>query len=171
LYPSEVARILECKDVPPSWRRLVALAIYLGVRASELDALEWDDFDLEHGKVTVHRSVVRDAQDELKGIKSGKARPFSVEPVLLPLLRAMRAEAPERVRVVDVPRHRDLADKLRDMLKAVGVTRRELFVSDAKTRFEESAAARTPSSQLAVDGLDTGCAPGAVKSWTTADRP
>jgi integrase len=133
LYPSEFAAFASCADVPLSWRRLVAVAVYLGVRAGELEALEWDDFDLTHGKVTIHRSIDRNAVSATKATKSETPRCFSVEPALLPLLRAMHRECAGRARVVEMPRHRDLAEKLRDFLKVAGVRRPELFISD-KTR-------------------------------------
>jgi integrase len=72
--------------------------MYLGVRAGELEALEWEDFDLTHGKVTIHRSIDRNAVSATKTTKSETPRCFSVEPALLPLLRAMHQECEGRAR-------------------------------------------------------------------------
>jgi integrase len=132
LYPSEVAQFLSCTSpgVTLEWRRLVALAVYLGVRAGELEALEWSDFDLDHGKATIHRAVSRDDRGTVKSTKSETPRVFSVEPALLPLLRSMHAEAQGKGRLVKMPRHRDLAEGLRDQLQKAGVKRAELYVSD-----------------------------------------
>ena len=130
LYPNEFLQLVECDDVPLRWRRLVVLAAYLGVRAGELEAIEWEDFDLPHGKVTVHRSIER-KRGETKATKSETPRTFTVEQTLLPLLKAMHADAGGRGRVVRMPRHRDLAEKLRDWLRVAKVDRAELFTSDA----------------------------------------
>jgi integrase len=132
LYPSEFTRFVACSDVELSWRRLVAVAVYLGVRSGELEALEWEDFDLDHGKVTVHRAIQRKEPDKTKGTKSNTPRCFTVESTLLPLLHAMHREAGGAGRVIRrMPRHRDLAERFRDFLKLANVTRRELFISDA----------------------------------------
>jgi hypothetical protein len=48
-------------------------------------------------------------------------------------LRAMHRECAGRARAVEMPRHRDLAEKLRELLKVAGVRRPKLFISD-KTR-------------------------------------
>jgi integrase len=130
LYPSEVSKFL-ASEAPLQWRRLVVLAVYLGVRASELEALEWEDFDLEHGRVTVHRAMAR-GKGTTKGTKSDAPRPFNVERELLPLLRAMRKEAGGKGRVIELPANGGhLAEGLRALLKEAKVERPELYVSDA----------------------------------------
>ena len=55
LYPSEALRFLACDEVPLNWRRMTALAIYTFLRTGELRALRWEDIDLEHGVIHVHR--------------------------------------------------------------------------------------------------------------------
>jgi len=119
-----------CTEVPLDWRRLVTLATYLGARAGELEALEWDDIDLAHGKVTIHRAVDRD-RTGTKSVNNKEPRTFGVESELLPLLGAMHKEAGGSGRVVMMPRVRDLAELLRYFVAAAGVTRAELFASDA----------------------------------------
>jgi integrase len=141
VYPSEFLTLVRAPDdvVPLLWKRLAAVAVYLGVRAGELEALEWEDIDLEHSKVTVHRAIDRDPDpdaeaDATKCVKDQDPRPFGIEPALLPLFRVMHCEAGGKGRVFpDFPRHRGLAEGLRDYLRAAGVTRAELFISD-KTR-------------------------------------
>jgi integrase len=104
LYPSEFMQFVECPRVPIEWRRLVALAVYIGARAGELEALEWGDFDLAHGKVSIHRAIDRDSKGGLKSVKDKDPRTFGVEPRILPMLIAMRAEAGGVGRVVTMPR-------------------------------------------------------------------
>lgn len=128
LYPSEVLRFLACAAVPLEWRRTVALAVYLFPRAGELRMLRWDDVDLEHGTVHIHRSRDRNTGRE-KATKTGQARRFAIEPALLPLLRALHAEAEGRATVADLPSDRDLARGLRRWLLRAGVDRAELHAS------------------------------------------
>src|SRR5258706_5340668 len=54
VYPSEHQTFVLRDATPHVWRRLETVGIYLGARASELEALEWADLDLDHGKVTIH---------------------------------------------------------------------------------------------------------------------
>ncbi len=132
LYPSELAAFLASPKIPHLWRRLVAVAIYIGARAGELEALEWGDIDLPHGKVTLHRSIDRDEEGATKSVKDQEPRAFGVEPNLMPILKAMHKESRGKGRVFpDFPRHRDLAENLRTYLKLAGVKRPELYVSDA----------------------------------------
>ena len=130
LYPSEAYRLLSCEEVSLRWRRLFALAIYLGVRVGELQALEWPDFDLEHGKVTVHRASDRDT-GKTGSVKDEDPRPFGIEENLMPLLRIMHKEAEGKGRIVQMPRKRSLAKNLRKYLRRAGVERAELFINDA----------------------------------------
>ena len=130
LWPSEFLQLVECETVPLRWRRIYTLAIYLYVRGSELKALEWDDVDLTHGIVNVHRAMDR-SQTVTKSTKSGEARRFSVERELLPLLRAMAKEPDVGSRVIMMPDRKHWAPRLRAHLKRAGVTRSELFANDA----------------------------------------
>ncbi len=56
----------------PAW---YALAVYLGSAPGELEALEWGDLDLEHGKVTVHRCIDRDEQNGDDDTTASRRRP------------------------------------------------------------------------------------------------
>ena len=63
-------------------------ATYL--RPAELEALDWIDFDVGHEQVTIQRSISRELGTD-KAPKNGMARlPMSIEPELMPLLKAMR---------------------------------------------------------------------------------
>jgi integrase len=130
LYPSELLALLACGDVALEWRRLIALAVYLYPRAGELEALEWEDVDLERGIVHIHRGINRE-RGGTKGTKTGIARRFAVERAVLPLLQAMHEESSGTGPVVrHMPRMRDLAEGLRNFLALADVTRYELHHTD-----------------------------------------
>ena len=139
LWPSEVARLLACDRVPVRWKRLVVLSVYLYCRAGELEALQWDAVDLTHGVIHVHQSVERYRDvGKIRPTKGRMARRYPIEPALVPLLAAMRAEAGGAKAtgpVVKMPPAEDLAERLRQYLEWSGVSRTELFAPVAdKTR-------------------------------------
>jgi hypothetical protein len=45
LFPGEALRFVSCENVPLSWRRNLATAVYLYMRDGELRELRWDDVD------------------------------------------------------------------------------------------------------------------------------
>src|SRR5262249_9852546 len=92
LAPAEFLALVSCADVPMAWRRVYVLAVYLYCRPGELEALEWSDLDLDHGTIHVHRALHYDT-GVVKPVKTMEARRFGVEPALVPLLRALRADA------------------------------------------------------------------------------
>lgn len=128
LYPSEFVALMNCAEVPPRWRRLVAVQAYLYCRAGELEALHVADVDLEHRTVHIHRSVDRDHDGALKETKTNSPRRIPIEPNLLPLLTQLVAEAREagRERLVAMPALCDLAKRLRKYLRWAGIHRAEL---------------------------------------------
>jgi integrase len=130
LWPSEFAALVASERVPVRWRRLFALAIGTYARAGELAALEWGDVDLDHGAIHIHRSTDR-TRAHRKGTKTEAARRIPIEPTLLPLLRALHAEAKGRGPVVRMPSTGKQSARLRIYLARVGITRADLFVSDA----------------------------------------
>ncbi len=127
LFPSELGAVLSCEAVPLAARRAFALATTLYLRASELAALAWDDIDLDHGMVHVHRSLGVVTE---KATKGGVARRFRLEATLEPLLRAMHREGEGRGRVLGPLDRYGLARCLRAALRTAGVGRRELFAND-----------------------------------------
>ncbi len=134
VYPSEFLKFVWCEDVPLRWRRQVALAIYLFPRAGELRVLRWEDVDLEHGTIHIHRAHDRTSETgATKSTKTGHARRFAIEPNLLPLLAAMHAERGEGL-VVKLPSERALARGLRRWLWNAKVRRSELHDSTASSR-------------------------------------
>jgi integrase len=132
LYPTESTALDGDEDLPLRWQRIYALMIYLYPRPGELEALDWADVDLDHGTVHFHQAIDRE-RGEVKPTKTGHVRRIRIEPNLLPLLRAMRAQADGKGRVVSMPPVEDLSATLRDHLQRAGVTRRELF-DNSKTQ-------------------------------------
>jgi len=156
LFPSEFARLVACRDVPVVWRRVFTMATYLYLRASELEALAWEDVDFEHEMAHVHRSLKRYTRID-KPTKTGKTRRFAVEPALMPLLRAMRRETGGVGRIFasfNLDKS-TFSRSLRQYLAVAGVTRSELFTND-KTRkwmtFHDLRA--TGITWMAVQGVD-----------------
>jgi integrase len=62
--------------VPPHVGMMVQLAMYLGLRASEILGLRWEDIDLEKGILTVNRSVVGMHADMTKTVASNDDLPL-----------------------------------------------------------------------------------------------
>lgn len=132
LYPSESAALLACERVPLRWRRLFALATYSYVRAGELEALEWEDVDLAHGLIHVHRAADPQTGEVHTPKTAAGIRAVPIEAALRPLLVAMHREADGKGRVVAVmPPREDGAAYLRTCLGYAGVTRAALFANDA----------------------------------------
>lgn len=128
LWPSEFLQLVECENVSLRWRRLATLAVYMFPRASELRMLRWEDIDLVHGTVHIHRSRNRNTGAE-KSTKTRHARRFNIEPALLPLLRTMHAESDGSGLVVEMYSERNMAEGLRRCLRRAGVNRAELHES------------------------------------------
>lgn len=130
LYPSEFLALAACDAVPLAVRRAYAVTVYLDPRAGEAEALHWEDVDLEHGTAHVHRALDPD-DGEVRETKGRAARRFAVEPELLPLLRAMRAERPLDELVFNPwPLFKFRAGYLRKHLQLAGVKRAELYAND-----------------------------------------
>ena len=130
LYPSEVDALLSCSDVPLRWRRMFAITTYLYARAGEINALTWDDVDLERGIVHIHRSADR-RTGEVKSTKTKTARRVPIDPALRPLLEAMHADSKGEGRVSPVHEtDKKLSRQLRRCLELADVKRAELFAAD-----------------------------------------
>lgn len=123
LYPSEFLRFVQCDAVPLAWRQAVAAAIYMFPRPSELRALTLgDDVDLDHGGVHIHRSL--DGEGNAKSTKTKMPRRFTVEPTLMPLLRALHSGGQTQVPLPATTQN--LSAMLKKMLLRAGITRPEL---------------------------------------------
>jgi len=126
LYPSEFLMLMECAKVPLHWRRRTALAIYLGVRTAELDALEWSAFDLTHGIVSIYQAMDRSKKGRTKSTKGKRARRFKLDENLIPLLTAMFSESGGKGRLFPQLNNTGNAKRFRTFLKRAGVDRAEL---------------------------------------------
>jgi integrase len=125
---------MDCDRVPARWKRLIMLATYLYVRVGELEALEWDAVDFEHGYVLIHQSAHADT-GVVKPTKTKDVRKVPIEPNLRPLLECMRDQASSEGRVIAAfPPRESLAKRLRKYLSWAGVTRAELFAEDETRR-------------------------------------
>jgi len=76
--------------VPPNVGMMVQLAMYLGLRASEILGLRWEDIDLDKGTLTINRSVVGMHADATKTEASNDDLPLHDS--LVAALRAWREE-------------------------------------------------------------------------------
>ena len=133
LWPSEMEKLATCHRVPRLWRRMYIVTAYLYLRAAELRALEWPDLDLNAGVILVHRT--EDDDGNLDTTKGQQTRRFAIEPVLLPMLRAMRDHARNAGRVFpNMPSEKHLSPMFRRHLLAAGVTRADLHAGDATRR-------------------------------------
>jgi integrase len=134
LWPSEFSALVSCSAVPIEWRRAFALATYLYLRAGELGALDWEDVDLEHRVVHVHRAASRDT-GAIKSTKTGEGRRVPIEPALVPLLTAMSSETGGKGGVSPIrSTDRKLSRQLRRCLWIAGVTRADLHTENDPTR-------------------------------------
>lgn len=132
LYPSEFLSLVSCEAVPVEYRIVYAAAVYLFARAGELEAMECEDVDVVHGVAHIHRAVDYDSGRVVE-VKSDEARRFSIEPTVLPMLRRLiEARGKKGGRIFQpFPPKKDHAESLRAHLLLAGVTRAELFVTDA----------------------------------------
>lgn len=79
----QITRLLAaCSD---NIRPIIALMVGTGMRIDETLHLEWDDIDLEHRLIHVHRG-------RQGTTKSGKARPVPIFDSVLPVLRDLRLQ-------------------------------------------------------------------------------
>ncbi len=131
LWPAEFTALVTCERVPVRWRALFALAVYTYTRPGELEALEWEDVDLAHGVIHVHRAIDRTEPAEVKETKTNAPRRLPIEPALRPLLHYLRDRSGAVGRVIAFPPTCDLASRLRQYLGWAGITRAELFADDA----------------------------------------
>lgn len=134
LYPSEFLKFMACADVPLSWRRNVAIAVYLCLRDGEQRALRWANVDFEHGLVRIAEVYDRRAEETRDGTKANAGRYVPIHPHLMPVLRALKSETKGKGTVCLLPSERDMARGLRRWLKRAGVTRAELHATTATSK-------------------------------------
>ncbi len=93
LYPSEFLALVGCHDVPTSWRRNVAIAVFLGLGDGEQRALRWEHVDLVHGTVNVCEVYDRTSKAVREGTKTDAPRIVPIPAALVPLLSEMHERA------------------------------------------------------------------------------
>ncbi|MDB4945885.1 MAG: hypothetical protein JWP97_5419 [Labilithrix sp.] len=128
LRPDEIAKLLGCAAIPLERRHVYALACYTAMRQGELRGLRVGDVDLDAMQI----GVVRQAKNgvEKTKTKTGRARPVTIEPNLLPLLRVLVEGKKPDEHLVSVRAHNRCASQLREDLQTAGCTRPALFVED-----------------------------------------
>ncbi len=136
LYPSELLQLVAAADVPAEWRCAYAIATYAYLRAGELAVLEWPDVDLDHRRINVTKALQADGT--IGPPKNGRARAVPIEPVLVPLLEAMKREAKGEADkatglVTKVTLAANAARVIRRHLEVAKITRRELFPAEGST--------------------------------------
>ncbi len=135
LWPSELLTLVACERVPLHWRRLYAVAVYLGARAGELGGLRARDIDRTRWVVSIAEAVTTRGTPSKATRRAPKTdagvRSFSAEPAVRPLLDTLCAEAPEgpllRPFRTDGPNSASVY--LQRHLAVAGVTRTELFAT------------------------------------------
>jgi integrase len=145
LYPKELAKLVGDERLSVRWRRIYAVASYLGLRLGELAALRWEHVDLDSGAVNVVHSYDLETC-ELKVPKSARgSRIVPIPAALAPVLAAMHKEAkgkglviqsddPRRVTPHGLPPHRGLPGLLREHLLRAGVDRSDLHHESPSTQ-------------------------------------
>ena len=88
MTPKEIIRLLQALPGNPCEIQIL-LALWLGLRRSEIMALAKEDFDMEHKTVSITKALVRNADGEwvIKGTKTAKsARSISCPDYILALV-------------------------------------------------------------------------------------
>jgi len=124
LSPTKLLAFVGRDDVPILWRRVVAIAAYTYLRASELRGLRWADVRFGDGYILVHHTVDREGEDGTT--KSEKPRQVPIEAALLPLLRQLAKGKEPHELVIEIPDDRHLARALRTWLRYAGLDGPEL---------------------------------------------
>ncbi len=105
---------------------------YTYARAGELEALMWDDVDLEHGVIQINKAIDRETGD-VKSTKSGETRRIPIEAELRPLLERLY-ETRAGDRVLWMPDNEDRAVMLRQHLELADVTQSDLFADNERQK-------------------------------------
>lgn len=133
LYPSVFLKLVSSEETPIGFARIAALAVYALPRSAELRGLMWEDVDLAHRRLHVHRTI--DNKGEKGSTKGGRGRRVEIEAELVPMLSAMRKESGGEGYVFpDYPSESHLAKALRGYLQRAGVDQAELFTTTATRR-------------------------------------
>jgi integrase len=132
LRPDEVTRLLSCggpKGIPLERRLVYAVAIYTAMRQGELRALRVRDVDFDAMQISVTKQLK--GGKEKDRTKTGRPRPVTIEPNLLPLLKALTKGRPPDAFLLSVRAHNRCASNLREDLILAGCKREALHVPKA----------------------------------------
>lgn len=133
LYPSEVAKLLACEDVPREFRELYAVSAYLYLRPGELHELRFLDLDLTTGHVHIARAYEWEGAEVGEPKTRNGIRTIPIPATLMPLLERMRVGASDDALVVPAMQKagkREAATILRKHLALAGVTHPRLLRDD-----------------------------------------
>jgi integrase len=95
--PEEAALLIEA--VPEADRPIWATALYAGLRRGELRGLEWDDVDLEAGKIHVRRAYDQHSGQIVAPKTEAAVRTVPIAPQLRTILAAAKLKAPHGQRL------------------------------------------------------------------------
>lgn len=91
--PAEIAKIIAALPADGKWRSFFLVAIFCGLRASELRGLRWSDVDLKKGELTVSQRA--DAYQEIGAPKSEAGhRTIPLTPTLVQTLKVWKLACP-----------------------------------------------------------------------------
>jgi len=95
--PEEAGRILESAPTDPDWGTLLWLAVTTGARRGELCAVRWADIDLDHGVLTLSRSIAQvGGKCWEKDTKTHQQRRIALDEETVAILRTHRKRWQER---------------------------------------------------------------------------
>lgn len=99
IMDDNVSRFLEAIKGDP-FERFFIVALFSGLRQSELIGLQWDDVDLKNGTITVHRQIQK-AHDQagyifLEETKNGKQRTAAIAPSIVKVLKVQQIRQTEQ---------------------------------------------------------------------------
>lgn len=135
LYPREWLAFITHEPTPLAFRRACALALFSGLRPSELAAVTLADIDREAGVIHVTKALekrTKNSDPVVKPTKTEENRSVPIHPALRPLLEALDGEDSDPVVETDIT-HEKTAAWFRSALAAAGVTRTALFTSTETT--------------------------------------
>lgn len=93
--PEDVYRVMECLGKEPlNWQALIMLLIATGARRGEIAGLRWKYIDFDNYTITISGNIlyVPDVGTYEDTPKSGKSRVVPVDPSVMELLKAHKAE-------------------------------------------------------------------------------
>lgn len=102
--PAQVVRVFNAaQEADPELATFIMLAASSGARRGELLALRWRDLDLEHGRLSIERGIVRVGDDIVEqGTKTHQSRRISLDGGTVSALKGHHARMEERAAAASV---------------------------------------------------------------------